>query len=249
MELEILASVACLAGGVLVARRSRRAAALLCAGFLPPLALAALWVRRPDLIPWDPLYLVESRWLLMPGFLLVGIGLWTARVSLPRRMVMYGGLVALSLMLGVELMALPRNHSGLRGRPDSDGICLQSTGYTCAPAALATYLYGRGIRTTEAEMARLCGTTSLGTSDRGILAALYRSGLKPRIVLGDRALLDRSPIPCLAVVVFASGIDHCVVLTEVGDQEVGVIDPLGGRVLEDRAAFERRWKGILIWAD
>lgn len=247
MKPEILASVACLAGGVLVARRSRRAAFLVCASLLPFLAASALWVRRPDLIPWDLLLLLESRWLLMPGFLLVGIGLWTARASLPRRMIMYGGLVALALVQGVELHVLPRDYSGLAGRADAEGICRQSTGFTCAPASLVTYLYGRGIRTTEAEMARLCGTTLLGTSDRGMLAALYRLGLKPRISMGDP--LDRSPTPCMAVVAFASGIDHCVVLTGVGEEEVEVIDPLGGRTLEDRAAFERRWKGVLIWAD
>lgn len=52
------------------------------------------------------------------------------------------------------------------------GVCLQSTQYTCSPAAAATLLNHYGIETSEKEMARLCLTRE-GTTWQG----LYR-GLK-----------------------------------------------------------------------
>ncbi|MCY3023004.1 MAG: cysteine peptidase family C39 domain-containing protein [Planctomycetota bacterium] len=44
-----------------------------------------------------------------------------------------------------------------------DGVCLQSTGFTCAPAAAATVLSVHGVQTDESEMAARCETRECGT--------------------------------------------------------------------------------------
>jgi ABC-type bacteriocin/lantibiotic exporter with double-glycine peptidase domain len=163
---------------------------------------------------------------------------------------MYAMGAALVLVLAVQVYATSLvRWETIRGRVGPDGVCLQTTGFTCAPAALATYLAGRGIEASEQELARLCRTTALGTSDRGMLSALAAKGLRPRIAVGDASLLERCPLPCLAMVAFASGIDHCVVLTGVGPDRVELVDPLVGAETRARAPFARGFKGVLIWAD
>jgi len=42
---------------------------------------------------------------------------------------------------------------------DSDGVVLQTSNYTCGPAALATLLQRLGVNTAEDELAELAGTT------------------------------------------------------------------------------------------
>jgi ABC-type bacteriocin/lantibiotic exporter with double-glycine peptidase domain len=158
---------------------------------------------------------------------------------------MYAGIVALTVPLGLcvrgaAMVELDR----MTGAPDADGVCLQSTTYTCAPAAMASFLALRGIPASEREMASLSHTNSVsGTSEFGILAALRRKGLRPHI--GHNVL----PAPCLVVVQFSSWMDHCVIVTAVEDDQVRLIDPLIGRMVEDRGSFDRRWRGVAIWVD
>src|SRR5262249_29788540 len=53
-----------------------------------------------------------------------------------------------------------------------DGVCLQSTGFTCAPAAGATVLNVYHIHTDEAEMASRCSTHEDGTYMKDLASGL-----------------------------------------------------------------------------
>jgi predicted double-glycine peptidase len=48
---------------------------------------------------------------------------------------------------------------------------MQSTGYSCGPAALATVLQNIGISVTEGELKVLAGTDASGTSMYGLVRA------------------------------------------------------------------------------
>ena len=61
--------------------------------------------------------------------------------------------------------------------------------------------------------------------------------------------LSQQPMPCLVTVKFSTGIDHCVLVTAVGEEEVRLIDPLSGIVFEGRAGFVERWRGDAIWSN
>jgi hypothetical protein len=79
------------------------------------------------------------------------------------------GTASLSVIIYPLLGSPPRCQAE---RWDSFGNCLQTTEYTCSPAAAATVLRAHGIQATEQEMAELC-LTRRGTTWPG----LYR-GLK-----------------------------------------------------------------------
>ena len=54
----------------------------------------------------------------------------------------------------------------------SDGVCRQTTDASCSAACAATLLSGHSISATEGEMARLCLTTTSGTSRHGLFRGL-----------------------------------------------------------------------------
>ena len=100
----------------------------------------------------------------------------------------------------------------------------QETPQTCGPAALAAVCRHYGIPATEAEVAKLAGTTPKGTSMLGLQAAARQKGLTAQ---GRRLTLETlSGAPCPCILFFHPG--HFAVLT--GTQEAtGGRDAAGGR--------------------
>ena len=58
----------------------------------------------------------------------------------------------------------------------------QTRSYTCGPAAAVNALRLYGVAIPEAQVAKLAGTTSDGTDDRGLMKALRKLGCKPSAV-------------------------------------------------------------------
>ncbi|MGV3721289.1 MAG: hypothetical protein ACO1SX_10315 [Actinomycetota bacterium] len=76
--------------------------------------------------------------------------------------------------------------SGLHGKVNESGYCVQTSDYSCSAAAAAMLLHAHGIPADEAEMASLCVTRAgYGTSPLGLyrgLAVKCRSrGLRPKL--------------------------------------------------------------------
>ena len=78
-------------------------------------------------------------------------------------------------------------------------VCIQSTGYSCGPAAMATYLNHYGIRKTEEQLAEELYLSRQGTSgwimarylkDRGFRVSIHKTSEKPETL----------PVPCIAFV-------------------------------------------------
>jgi len=133
--------------------------------------IRTLWydTRLAELLPY-PNLIVVGNWLPLFAAVLAGLVWRRTAGAIVRRshttveLALAGSLAAVFPLLG----SVPdcENHW------DKLGTCLQTTRYTCSPAAAATLLRKHGIESTEQEMAELC-LTRHGTSWQG----LYR-GLK-----------------------------------------------------------------------
>jgi hypothetical protein len=176
LAVQLLGSALMIAAGVLVFRRSRGAATALVGAMLLMILLKVVIghipAAEPRLFPWDWYPFVEPWWYLFPAMLIFGVGITLVRRSVWKRDGLLAGAGFLLLYCGVTAVIIERPKN-LAGVVNSEGICLQTTGYSCAPASAATLLHQYGEAATEDEMASLCvtrggGIRSAGTSDAGI---------------------------------------------------------------------------------
>ena len=133
-----------------------------------------------------------------------------------------------------------------------DGVCRQSTNYTCVAASLVTLLSAHGIDTTETEMARLSYTEiGNGTTDSRAVYALQRKlAGQPLDVRYERMNFDRLQqieLPCVVPIEWGYFTSHMVALLAAGDQHVLLGDPLSGARELSRADFARSWLGRGIY--
>jgi len=144
----------------------------------------------------------------------------------------------------------------LQTRIDSDGICFQSTDYTCGPAAAVTALRKLGLQANEGEIAVLSHTSPVaGTLPWCLYTALQNrygaAGLKCQYRYFDSIIQLKNAGITLAVVRDEFLSDHCVAVLEVSDQMVCVADPVAGRRLMSHSQFEKTWRfsGITLKRD
>jgi predicted double-glycine peptidase len=136
--------------------------------------------------------------------------------------------------------------AGLVTQVDSDGICRQSTDYTCGPAAAVTGLRKLGFPAEEGQIAILAHTSSaIGTPPDMLAATLQknygRDGLVAEYrVFGNVSELKKAGLT-LAVVTFNFLLDHYVTVLEVRDDVIMVGDPLSGVRRLSPAEFEASW--------
>jgi len=159
----------------------------------------------------------------------------------------------------------------LTGVATKDGICFQSTEYSCSAAAAVTLLARHGIQVTEAQMAALCltradlGTSSLGLY-RGLSLAAASAALRPRLsYIGPPANLRHATYPCIISVGLKSdcspvirdrmisfgwqpGVSHSVVLlsAELDGTWVLVSDPSNGRERWPVGDLDYLWDGYAL---
>lgn len=135
------------------------------------------------------------------------------------------------------------------------GVHLQSTGYTCAAAAMATALTWRGIPADENEMATLSSTVPLyGTTDFLTAYALERklAGLPYRVELTRLTWeeLRAAPLPALAPVRWTAMTGHMSVVLGFErhrDQDfVWLGDPGKEKYVLRKDQFLDRWNGYAI---
>jgi hypothetical protein len=192
--------------------------------------------------------------------LAVTIGLTAPLSRLPRRFekctvcALMGVVVAWFCVLPFLAPALVKDRlSNLRTRLDSNGICYQSTGYTCAPAAAVTALRKLGLPAQEGEIAILSHTSPVAGTLPGCLEAALATryageGLRCRYRHFDSIGQLKDAGVTLAVVKDKFLSDHCVAVLQVSDQIVTIADPVIGRMLMSHEQFERIWRftGIVL---
>ncbi len=165
-----------------------------------------------------------------------------------------GGMAAGTLYLGVApFLAFPLVRGQLADCPTRvvNGVCIQSTSYTCGPTAAVTALRALNVSAQEGDLALRAGTNPIcGTPPDDLCAAvraLYGSegvdAVYERVGSVDD-LAERLP----AVVVTNSSFlcDHYVAVLHIGSAGVILGDPATGLRQTDQATFARDWHGSAI---
>jgi len=139
----------------------------------------------------------------------------------------------------------------MAARFDDDGVCRQSTDYSCGPAAAVMMAQHAGREISEGEMAQLCllkahrGVTALELC-RGLNIALRPEQHRARIRRVAPAELGGVRRPFLAELVRGGQAEHCVMVVEVAADSLILADPARGRYATTRDGFVKQWTGIVI---
>jgi len=151
--------------------------------------------------------------------------------------------------MGPELVR--RELRNLTTTTTADGVCLQTTQYTCGPASAVTALRRWGLAGDESTIALHAGTSPVtGTEPDMLVAALRRlyttSGLQCefRRFGSVKELIGREPV--LVITRYGPMVDHYVTVLAVTRAEVVVGDPLSGRRRYTHESFRRIWRGTGI---
>jgi predicted double-glycine peptidase len=142
---------------------------------------------------------------------------------------------------------LRENLASLQTKMDADNVCVQSTNYTCGPAAAVTALRRLGLTAQEGEIAILSHSSPIaGTLPWCLYKAIqnrYASeGLDCQFRRFDSVSQLREADVTLVVVKDAFLLDHCVAVIEVGDETVTIADPVRGQTKMSYKDFEDVWR-------
>jgi len=171
--------------------------------------------------------------------------------------ILMAGFVTWFSVLPFLVPALIKEHlSNLQTKFDKNGICRQTTDYTCGPAAAVTALGKLGLRADEGELAVLSYSSPVtGTLPACLSSALqdrYRAeGLSCRYRRFDSIAQLKNAGITLALVREAFLMDHCLAVLEISDDAVTVADPVTGTRLMPYEQFEKIWRfcGIVLQRD
>jgi hypothetical protein len=146
--------------------------------------------------------------------------------------------------------------TNLKTRINAEGICFQTTDYTCGPAAAVTALTKLGLTANEGEIAVLSRTSPMaGTLPDCLYRAIQNrygdDGLKCQYRHFDSVKQLKNTDVALAVVKQTFLLNHCVAVLEVSDSTVTVADPAFGRRSMSHEQFEKVWSfsGITMTRD
>jgi hypothetical protein len=136
---------------------------------------------------------------------------------------------------------------------DSDGVCRQSTSFTCGPAAAATALHQLGLTVSEGQIAVLSRSCPyIGTSDYDLIQAI-RQAVSDRPV--DCVYGRWNTLPTLtehqvllAMLRQGPWTNHCVAVVKATDNAVVFADPAEGLITLSQSYFLNLWtgRGILL---
>ena len=143
--------------------------------------------------------------------------------------------------------------SSLQTKYDKNGVCRQTTDYTCGPAAAVTALGRLGLKADEGELAVLSYSSPvIGTLPTCLTSAIRNrygaDGLSCRYRRFDSIDQLRNAGVTLAVVRDAFLLDHCIAVLDVSDNVVTIADPATGTRLMPCKQFEEMWRfcGIVL---
>jgi uncharacterized protein len=134
------------------------------------------------------------------------------------------------------------------------GVCLQSTSWTCGPAASVTALRALGIPAEEGQLAILSYTTPMFGTDETLLARAMEQLYRDRYITTDlryvRSLRElKGQCPALVAIQLDLTVAHLVTVLKVTDKTVTYGDPLQGRVTCSIEDFEEVWlhRALLVY--
>jgi predicted double-glycine peptidase len=135
---------------------------------------------------------------------------------------------------------------GLTTLINGQGVCLQTTDFTCGPAATVTLLHRLGLSAEEGEIGILSKTSFFG-ADATLLADAvnqrYRTDGVHASVKTLRTLDElKASVPCATVIYYDFTTDHWVTVLNVSDGKVELGDPISGKRTASTVEFMRVWR-------
>jgi predicted double-glycine peptidase len=134
-----------------------------------------------------------------------------------------------------------------------DGICKQTTGFTCGPAAAVTVLHQLGIEAQESELAIMSKCTlKKGTTSEQLVNAIKKlyskKGIDCSIRKFDSIEQLKEICPMIAAIKLSSVVSHYTVVLEVTENKVIVGDPIAGKKEWSHEYFRNKWwsTGIVL---
>lgn len=156
-----------------------------------------------------------------------------------------------SLMPFLSAAVLKPYFTSLDNRMTPDGVCYQTTRYTCGPAAAVTALKRLNLPAHEGTIAVMSYTTPMTGTLPGSLASAIsrkyahtdlRASYEHLSSLDDLGRADAS----LAMIRSGFFSDHCVAVLEVSQSHVTYADPIYGVHTVSRDEFKQMWRSAAI---
>lgn len=168
------------------------------------------------------------------GILFASSKLRPGKLNAPILAICTTGAVILLITPFAKQIIFGVNYSGLKDTW-KDRVCLQSSGYTCVPASIATIARLQGGHLTERELAQAAGTTRRGTEIWYMVRALRAKGYELRY---RRCSIRKATVPSM-IGVNLGNIGHAVVLMKRHGDEVVIGDPMKGEHSYSISNFEK----------
>ncbi len=254
----IILSLIGLSSGLLTAKIKNR---LWLIGYTIPLILIVLvaLVRNIDrvrfFVPFSWLSAGRTEFIVFAFSIPMLFGTLIPRLARKREKVLIAVLVVLASFLFFVIPFIgPILARGELEKLDtiftSDNICLQTTNYTCGPAAAVTALKQLGIEAQESELAVLAySCPQLGTEDDLLADAIekrYGSEIDCKYRYFDSIEQLKQNCPVIAVVKYSFLIDHYVTVLDVNENKVIIGDPLAGKKELTYEEFKKKWRSVGI---
>jgi predicted double-glycine peptidase len=216
-----------------------------------------------DRIAWMPepvlLYSEEYAWpaLRLSGWVMLGLlpALEWGNVKEGRAGRVTAAMLALAIGVGHLAYVAQPVSDALHRTHERDGVVLQTTSYTCAPASIATLarLTRPGLRVSEREVAEMLGTTREGTSTLAEIRVMDALGLRPSFARGltlDSLVARGAPAVLHVDAPTRRGIRrHAIALLAVDPvrRTVTIGDPMRGRQVKRFEDLDRVWIGEAVF--
>ena len=207
---------------------------------------------------FKPMYAISTGWYpIIVTSLALMIMFATIKPKIPEKRVQRLMLI-LIVIVQIRYVFLPLGsiiyyHEELAGLETTifDDVCMQSTDYTCGPAAAVTALRYLGIDATESELALAADTVPLmGTDDRLLANAIENlygdEGITCSVEFFNSIEEMKGKCPILMVIKFSFMIDHFVTVLDIDDEYVILGDPTNGRISHSHSVFLKEWRQIGI---
>jgi predicted double-glycine peptidase len=231
--------------------KGKTSVSLLFLGLYMGLLMLALNVPQWQALPLDwRISGMRVTWTLLRVILLGFCGVtfavsWkTARIQIVAIALL--GVLGISGFSAAEGYFLAPIYADLDDNLQPNGIYEQTSSSSCAPSALATVLNLWGLKETESSVARLAGTSRLGTSMPqlvGALAAIGMGGLELSPTWEQMQKINRPGV--LATWLYSEGRrdPHAVALVGLNDTTAMIADPAFGKFFQvPREQFDRIWR-------
>ncbi|WP_293334001.1 cysteine peptidase family C39 domain-containing protein [Microcoleus sp. CAWBG58] len=230
--------------------KGRNSIALLFLGFYIGLLLLALNLPQMPVLPIEwRFHGMRVTWTLLRVMLMgvCGIGFTVSWLTARSQViaVILIGLLGLGGFTSAEAYFMAPIYADLVDNLRPNGVFRQTSNSSCAPAALATVLRKWGMDATESSVARLAGTSRLGTSMPQLIVAARALGINAIELRPTWEQIQQINRPGVLSVSLATGAikrPHAVALLAINDTVAIIGDPAFGKIFSlDRPTLARFW--------